>query len=278
MLVQRDTLLIEVDSPHKDGISVGDTKIIIDTDYNRYDHSRQIGKIHTKSIQITKQYLNDVPLEIGDEVVFHHFVCQPDHKMPFGKNVYRCEYFHLYAKIVEGKIMPLEDVIFVDPILEPEENMFIGKVQIKPHREFLKQQGIVFAASNKAKSMGILPGDKVFFTPNADYSMNVTGKHLWRMRVRNIIAVERDGNLVAMSDKLLVKVLPEERKFGAVLTANHSTLKGEVVVVGKDLNGIEPGIVINYYNGLGGTITHNGRKYSYIELRNINYIYETCIG
>lgn len=278
MLVQRDTLLIEVDSPHKDGLAVGDTKIITDTDYNRYDHSRQIGRVHSKSIQITKQYLYDVPLEVGDEVVFHHFVCQPDHKVPFGENIFRCEYFHLYAKIEEGKIMPLEDVIFVDPILEPESNMFIGSFQIKPHRENLKQQGIVFAASNKAKSMGILPGDRVYFTPNADYNMNVTGKNLWRMRVRNIIAVERNGELIAMSDKLLVKVIPEERKFGALLTANHSTLKGEVVVVGKDLKGIEPGIMINYYNGLGGVIDFNGEKYSYIELRNINYIYETCIG
>lgn len=278
MLVQKDTLLIEVDSPFKDGLAVGDSKILTDTDYNRFDHSRQIGKIHTKSIQITKQYLYDVPLEIGDEVVFHHFVCQPDHKMPFGDNVYRCEYFHLYAKIEGDKVMPLEDVIFVDPILEPEKNMFIGSVQIKSHREFLKQQGIVFAASNKAKSLGILPGDKVFFTPNADYSMNVTGKHLWRMRVRNIIAVERDGVLVAMSDKLLVKVIPEERKFGAVLTANHSTLKGEVMVVGRDSKGIEVGDMINYYNGLGGAFKFNGETYSYIELRNINYIYETSIG
>ncbi|HYD92472.1 MAG TPA: hypothetical protein VEA37_13425 [Flavobacterium sp.] len=233
----------------------------------------QIGKIYAIPIAVTSKYEYDTKLNVNDTVVFHHFVCQPDHKMSFGENVYRSEYFHLYAKIENEKVMPIEDVIFVEPILEDESNMFIGSIRLKPHREYLKQQGVVFAASKRAQSKGVLPGDKVYFTKDADYPMNISGAGLYRMRIRNIIALERNGELTCLSDKLIVKEIKEENKVGILIGGkNQRQLKGEVMLVGKEVKGVKEGEVINYFNGLTGSIIKDGEVYSFVDVRNINYI------
>ncbi len=289
MIVAKDTFLIQVDRAKNSTLGIkgiNGKDIVIDTDYNKYKHSTQIGRIFATPIRITSKYQYDLPLNINDVVVFHHFVCQPDHKTNFGEGVYRCEYFHIYAKLegwvkgvgTEAKdgydIMPIEDVIFVEPILEDESNMYSGVIQTKPHREYLKQQGIVFAASKKARSKGILSGDKVFYTKDADYQIKVVDANLYRMRLRNIVAIERDGKLACLADRIIVKEIKEENKAGILDSpVENSQRKGTVVAVGTELrNAVIAGQVIYYYNGVNGSFTYNGEPYAFIELRNINYI------
>lgn len=276
MKVASDTFLIQVPESKKSFIQIKGLNgeyLSVDTDYNKYKHSVQIGVVFALPISITAKYENDTPINIGDVVVFHHFVCMPDHKMPMDGNIYRCEYFHIYGKIENDMIVPIEDVIFVEPILEPEEKMFAGSIQLKSHREYLKQQGVVFAASKKARSMGIQPGDKVFYTSNADYPMKVVGKDLFRMRIRNIVAIERDGELICPSNKVLVKQTSAGKQ-SLFCKEVGLQLKGEVSAVGDKLKGVEKGQKVSYYVGIGGSISHTGDQYSLVELRHINYIIE----
>lgn len=290
MKVAKDTFLIRVQSDRNADIGItGDNgkKIIIDTDYNKYKHTAQIGEIFACPIRITNQYIYDLQLKEGDTVVFHHFVCQPDHKVNIGENIYRAEYFHIYAKMFVGPkeingaiacywdMQPLEDIIFVAPILEDEDNLFAGKIRIKNHRENLKQTGIVFALSNKAKEAGICEGDKVFFSANADYQMKVIDKDLYRMRIRNIAAIERDEKLVCLHTKILVKEIGPENSSGIFtdVKKNQQT-RGVVESVGKNISGIETGQQISYFNSSLGSIEYKGSVYAFLELRNINYTIE----
>lgn len=288
MKVAKDTFFIHVNSDRNANIGItgaNGSKIIIDTDYNRYKHTVQIGKIYACPIGITDQYINDVPLNVGDTVVFHHFVCQPDHKVNIGENVYRAEYFHLYAKLIGGtsgkyedlndviKMQPIEDIIFVEPILEDESNLYAGKLRIKTYQERIKQEGIVFACSKKAQSLGIQAGDKVFFTANADYSMKVASKDLYRMRIRNIIAIERNGELLCLKGRILIKQLPEERLIGRFTDVGATSIKkGVICGIGEGVLGLELGLVVSYVEGALGGINWNGSPYSMIETRHINYI------
>ena len=276
MKVQKDTFLIGVQADRVADIGVlgaNGEKIIIDTDYNKYKHTTQIGTVIACPIQITQQYKNDTEIKEGDIVVFHHFVCQPDHF--FAENVYRAEYFHLYAKIENEKLMALEDAIFVESILEPEENMFAGKFRIKPAQEKLKQQGIVFAASKQARALGVLEGDKIFFSPNADYQIKVIDKELYRMRIRNIIAVERAGRLVCLHDRVLAKQIGHKNKSGIFVDVKKShEMIGNIIQVGKNVNGVKAGQKISYYNSAAGPIEWNEETWISLELRNINYIIE----
>lgn len=272
--VAKDTFLIRVHSDRNSDIGIvgsNGNKIIIDVDYNKYKHSVQTGIIHACPIRVTDQYLYDTPVEVGDTVFFHHFVCQPDHKI--GDNIYRAEYFHLYAKIENDKVMPIEDVIFVLPIKEDEENMYAGNIRIKAFQENLKQTGIVFASSKKAQAAGIFAGDKIYYTKSAEYPMRVVDHDLYRMRIRNVMAVERNGELVAPVGKVLVKMIESDNKLGSFYDAGAKIeLKGEVALMGEGVVGVEQGDEISYFMGVTGFIEYKGQKYSLIETRNINYI------
>ncbi len=289
--VQKDTFLIRVESDRNADLGIvggNGKKIIVDTDYNKYKHTTQVGQIFACPITITEQYGYDTPLMVGDRVIFHHFVCQPDHKIevPEETNIYRAEYFHLYAKLFPSPIKmrnmlrcswevhPLEDIIFVEPIMESEDNLYAGKIRIKTHQENLKQTGIVFAASKRARAMGVQDGDKVFFTSNADYQLKVGDMDLYRMRIRNIVAIERDGKLICLADKILVRQITDN-KTPLFLDAHVSAeLNGIVKAVGSEAKGIKINELVSYYNGSLGSLEYQGETYSMIELRNINYIIE----
>lgn len=290
MKVAKDTFLIRVESDRNADIGIAGSngeKIIIDTDYNKYKHTAQIGKIFACPITITEQYGYDVPLKIGDTVIFHHFVCQPDHKIDIERqeNIYRAEYFHLYGKLFGGtkgvgmesidfwRIEPLEDIIFVEPILEEEANLYAGNIRIKTHQENLKQTGIVFALSKRAKEAGIQEGDKVFFTSNADYNIKIIDKELYRMRIRNICAIERDSKLVCPHNKIQVIEHGPENKSGNFIDVKKSTqMKGVVDVVGKSVKGVVAGQEISYFHGSLGSMEYKEKMYAFLETRNINYI------
>lgn len=274
MKVAKDTFLIQVHSDRNSDIGIigaNGSPITIDTDYNKYKHTVQVGRIYACPIMITDQYSYDTPLQVNDQVVFHHFVCQPDHKV--AENIYRAEYFHVYAKIENDIIMPIEDAIFVIPLLEDEESMYVGKIRIKAFQENVKQQGLVFAASKKAQAAGVHAGDKVFFTANADYSMKVIDKDVYRMRIRNIVAIERNGELVCLAGKVLVKEDPQERMIGRFSDVRGGTQMTGIVIAAH-APGIKPGERIAYYAGTTGSIDYDGSRYGFIELRHINYVIE----
>lgn len=275
MIVAQDTFLICVDRPKNNTLEIkgiGDKNLVIDTDYNKYSHAVQIGTIYALPVNVSAKYVYDLPLQIGDRVIFHHFVCQLDHKINIAENVYRAEYFHIYAKIENDMIEPIEDLIFVEPIMEPESNMFAGHIQLKSQRELIKKQGVVFAASKSAKSKGIYPGDKVHFTQSADYSMKVIDKSFYRMRLRNIISIERDGEIVCLDDRILIKVLPESLENKPAFEGKKNLqLKGEVISVGSKIIGLNKGDKVDFFSAMDGGIVLNGNHLCIVELRHINF-------
>ena len=288
MLVATDTFLIQIENALEEnmGITGVDGKQIkLDTDYNTFDHSCRIGKIFACPVSISQQYSNDTKLSVGDTVIFHHFVTMPDHHVNIAPgNIYRSEYFHIYAKLgsyTEMKnntwsdhtyIIPIEDAIFVEPILEPEENMFSGSIQVKTQRENLVQQGKVFALSKRAKAAGLLEGDHVHFTHNAEYEMKIIDNHLWRMRIRNITLVIRDGGVVCLADKVLIQEHPTNQQEKLFCEKKTLQLNGEVIAVGGKVKGVEAGTRVNYYNSIGGSVNFEGNNYAFVEPRHINYI------
>lgn len=276
MLVNKDSFLIEVDRPQLNTLDVEgiNGNLLVDTDYNKYKHATQIGKVVATPVRITAQYINDTPINVGDVVVFHHFVCQPGNKANFmDGNIYRADYFNIYGKVEDGELIPIEDIFFVTPILEPEENMYEGVLQIKPHREYIKQQGIVHSVSKTMAELGMFPGDKVYFTKSADYSMTINDELLYRMRLRNIVTIERDGDLVCLKDKLIVKQFPKVEKVGVLFSTKRTgEQRGKIVKIGSEITGVEVGEVVSYFNGSLGTFEYKGETYSLIELRHLNYV------
>jgi len=248
----------------------------MDTDFDPYRHATQVGVVAYPSLVIDSEYLNDNPVKMGDVVLFHHFVCQDDNSLMYNNELlYRCEYFHLFAKIVNTKLEPLEDFIFVEPILEPESNL-VGEsgLILKSNRGFLDNVGKVFALSKAAKKGGLRMGDVVFFTNNADYDINISGKELYRMRLRNIIGIERSGKLSCLSNKMLVRdITEEERSGGLIYRVNERERIGVVCNIGESIKGVAIGEKVSYFNGLASKLRYDGIDYSFLTTDEINYKY-----
>lgn len=282
MKLIKDTFLVRADKDLKKTLSIKghDGKFLfLDTDFGKYEHATQVGEIASTPLEISPQYLYDNQLSEGDKIIFHHFVVQPDNSIRSdGEELFRCDYFHIWCKIKDEKIHPLEDFIFVEPILEPESSLWSENklVQTKTKREFLQNQGIVFAASKSAKIKGVKVGDKVFFTNNADYDIKIIDKLLWRMRIRNIIGIEREGKIICLSDKLIAKeisLFPVEKESVLILMDEKKReRKGVVISLGNEINGINAGNEISYFYGVSGRLNYKGNNYAFINKENINYI------
>lgn len=273
MKLASDTFLIKVNTPVKSdsGIKgINGSSIKIDTDFNKYNYSQQIGTIHTLPIFITDKYHNDTEINVGDTVVFHHFVCQKDHLVDHIQNLYRLEYFHIYAMIKENEIIPIEDVIFVEPIMEKEEDIRMGSLQVKSKPELLVGQGTIFALSKKSKEAGLMMGDNVYFTKNADYPMTITDKNLYRMRLRNIIIVKRDDNIICPKGRVLIKEFPR-KKSGYTFDKGTLQMKGEVIQVAEDIKTVKKGDLIDFFSKIGGGLEITGAMFYLIDERHINY-------
>lgn len=249
--------------------------LTLDTDTDKHRYATQIGLICHVPASIGAEFNCDTPLKENDVICFHFHVSQQKHAIRIeNKEYFKCPYFEIWCKIENETIIPLEDYIFVEPILESEDDLFCQSFRRKPYQEEIKSTGIVFAASNSAKKSGVNIGDKVFLTKNADVEIEILGKKLWRVRVRNIIGIEREGKLVCPKNKILVKELESTKRESLFIVQdeNKKERKGAVIIAGIDI-GIHAGNKISFHNGVARThLEYKGENYAYLTADNINYI------
>jgi co-chaperonin GroES (HSP10) len=214
---------------------------------------------------MTDNYVYDVPLKEGDVVIFNHIVCQKENK--FSDTLFFCDYFNIYAKVEEGKIIPLEDVFFSEPIIDKGKTIGCFNVPDKVS----DKKALVYEVSNMVKAVGVKKGDIVFFTKNADYPMEVGGKELYKMHLRNVIGIERDGELIPYSKKLLIKNTTKLGMVGGLerIYASNTLQEGKVLHSGA--TDIPKGTIVTYFNGMSSAITWKDEDYSFVEEKNLKY-------
>jgi hypothetical protein len=78
----------------------------------------------------------------------------------FDGNKFLCGYYDIYAKIEGEKIIPLEDTLFCEKIVEPGIEIACFKVPDKVSDTYAK----VFEVSRHVSKQGIQKGDVIFFT------------------------------------------------------------------------------------------------------------------
>lgn len=277
MKLIKDLFLIRADKDSKRITSIighDGEKLSLDTDFQKYQHATQIGEVAFSPQIIGSEFLNNTPIKDGDTILFHHFICQDDNQVKYNNEIlYSCEYFHIWAKIQNSKLEPLEDFLFIEPILEPlTHTKTDGGLILKAERSKLKNIGKIFALSKAAIKLGMREGDIVFFTNDADYDINVLGRDLYRMRIRNIVGVERNARLVCLSNKLLVlDITDAEIKKGLMHNKNIRDRTGVIYNVGADIKGLAIGDKVNYFDGVSSRLNYMGKNYSFLTEDNITY-------
>ncbi len=273
MLVSKNTFIVEVDSQFVPPPVKG---FFVDTDFNPKLLATKIGKIHTDTIGIAEPNKYETKLNLGDTVVFGHNVCQKKNKV--GENLFRCAYHAIFAKIVPGvmtrfRIVPLEDIFFCEPIKEADKYIGGPGGFVIPG-EVSAKKATVYELSESAKKAGLKSGDTVYFTKDADYSIDILDMRFFMMRIRNVIGIERDGKLTTFRNKLLVKNLTKLGNIGDIKKIYFQTSLqiGEVIESGD--TDIPRGTILTYLNGPASIINWNDQDYAFIDERNIKYIIE----
>ena len=269
MLIYTDNFLIKVsDTQERPLIKMANGQpLIVDTDYNPKEHRKQIGEIVALPMNISSQHLYDNPLEIGDTVLFSHLALEDFQH--YQDNIYRAEYHLFYAKIKNGIIEPLEDILICEA-MNVKQDSVIAKLDIKSEK-YCK----VIAVSNKNKKEGVIEGDIIHFTHNANYSFKVGEKEFVRLRTRNIIAIERNGDFIPMRNKVMVKEI-EDKKYIAgieIVRKKDNQKKGVVIKTSNDVAEVKENDIVCYFLGTSSRLNVQGTEYAFVNKDNIKFIY-----
>ena len=262
--VARNKFLIEVNDqfvrPNIRGLD------FIDTDFNPRALATKTGKICCLPISIGQEFRYDVELKVGDEVVFNHLVCSDKNK--FSDTIFFANYNLIFAVIRDGVLIPLEDSMFLEKIIDVGAEIGCFKVPDKVSSKC----ATIYEASLFAKSEGIRNGDIIFFTKDADYPIIIHGKEFYKMHLRNVIGINREGELTTFRNKLLVKDITELGKIGGLekIYANTSLRTG--IVRESGTTSITQGSLLTYYNSTASIVNWKGSDYAFILEENIKYI------
>lgn len=263
MICQKDMFIVSIPDSIERPEIFGTNRFIIDTDYNPKEHKKQIGQIVHLPIRITEQYVYDNPLVVGDEVLISHQVAEDVNKLEDG--LYRADYYNIFAKINGGVLEPLEDFIFCDRVLDQKSNALLltDKVSTKCAK--------VIAVCKNSK--GVKVGDMIHFTSNADYTLYIGKKEFTRMRLRNVIAIERCGEIFPLSSKVMVMEVIVPTVIGGIELPNPNPMQKKGVVITPNF-GLNRGDVVCYFEGHSSQVKIDGDKYSSVGEDNIKFVYK----
>ena len=131
-------------------------------------------------------YIYDVPILIGDTVHHHHLATQPSFEIKYkGETLYWQEYNQLFAIEREGKFIPLEKYVFIEPIAETVEDIKVNDIFLKNKLGKVTQTGVIRYLSNYA-SHYFTVGDKVMYFKRAQYELDFQGQTLFKTRIDNL--------------------------------------------------------------------------------------------
>ena len=269
----RDTYLISADETANEKTASG---LYIDPTWDKYKNAVQVGVIESLPLSISKSYNNDVEIDIGDKVYFHHFVIQDDNYLMDGdKKLFKLPRYHLYCVVKDGKIIVVDDWILVSPILETEEDITKQYGTLKLYTKAVPDKKMFMATVEHISTQGVREGfkigDTIVYRTDADYEIKIEGKEYYRMKTKNVVATFRDGKLLPLRDELMIENTARKEqvtKSGIILPAikKERQQREKVVNIGSQYDeeqyNIGDEVSIFWYMGSG--INHEGKNYVFL--------------
>jgi len=185
MKLIKDQFWIKVEKPENDTLKCGDLELVLNTTYNPMYHARRYGIVYVAPESTSVEF----DVKKGDKVWFHHFVIGENNEIKYidEEDIYVAQINQIYARERDGEIKSLHHWNFIEQIKESEEDIKTASgIYLKPEVEDILERGIVRLASD---TLGAKVGDKVIFSKNSEYDMDINGEELMRMRDVDILAV-----------------------------------------------------------------------------------------
>jgi co-chaperonin GroES (HSP10) len=191
------------DKERKDEIVLGHgQKIFVDTTYDAMKKVNQVGVI-----EHTNDKMRALGLKEGRKVVVHHFCLGSTTKdSPFvseakkinGKKLFKADFpVEVFAYEHENEWHPVNEWVFVIPISRKNMLAEQSSLTLPEHLESeqVEQVGVVVALNEKLKDQGVKIGDKILFTRESEYEVDLEDQKVYIMENQDIVSVINDQTL-----------------------------------------------------------------------------------
>ena len=180
----KDLYWIEVVKQTEDTIMLNGVELYRDTSYDPMKLARQFGVVYETPMQ------NDLNIQKGDKVWFHHFVATDSNKVKYidDKDVYQANKSQIYLVERDGEMIPIGVWNFIKQERKEAEKTESG-IFLETSASDVELHGHAVYINDWMKEQGVKKGDRVFFSENSEYDMNINGESLLRMRNFDILGV-----------------------------------------------------------------------------------------
>jgi len=147
----------------------------------------QDGVVRKVPMKLTSK--QPIEIAVGDHIYFHHFTVAPENEVEInGELLYHCSYSDsIYCKVVDGKIVMLNDYNFIEAVAEEEKSTII--ITPDSAKKNSSSRGIIRHVNKELQELSVKEGDTIVFTKNSDYDIDVEGTMYYCMKSRDIVAV-----------------------------------------------------------------------------------------
>lgn len=182
----KDLYWIEVEKETEDTININGQEMYRDTSYDPMRLARQYGTIYKTPIKDTK----DVGIQEGDKVWFHHFIATPVNEVKHidKENIYQAFAEQIYLIKRGDEYIPVGVWNFMKQEMKEPEQSESG-IFLETSASEVELHGNAVFINDWMKDQGVKKGDRVTWSENSEYDMNIDGQKLLRMRNFDVLAV-----------------------------------------------------------------------------------------
>jgi co-chaperonin GroES (HSP10) len=181
--------LVKLPKKFKDTFTMAGQEFYLENKFREFENRYCYGEV----VGVPEKH--DTPVKVGDTLYFHHHVVL-DKRAEIEKDIYLVRYSEhgghatqAYAYKRDGVIRLFSDWVFVHIEKKKEDKTSSGIILLP--EAVKKNVATVAYDSDTLEHYGIAKGDTVVFARDADYEMELDGDTVYRMRIDDILYVEK---------------------------------------------------------------------------------------
>lgn len=183
--------IIEVDEDYNNEVELSSgLNLVVNTTIESVAHINRIGRV--------KAAPESTVLQEGDEIVVHHNILRRKNGVEgievksdfFVKdNIYFVPLTEIFAYRRNGEWIGLDPFVFVRPkeLINDEAGQWSNSLDVVSFKKMVDNRGFIEINNKELSEWGVEKGDEVFFADDSEYSFEIEGETLYRMKTSDIL-------------------------------------------------------------------------------------------